>query len=444
MSYSKGLFSILALLPLLFAAGQKPAQLQQDAPSPERIEELIAQLGAPVRMDRDLATREFASIGAPALPALERARNSPDAEIRRRAGELVDQLRAEIACAATLLDLDWKTIPIRLAVEDLAKKTGLPLELNVPNARPGKTAYSRWITLEGEDVPLLKVLDHLCRVGFLQIRWPPKQNMPIVLAPGSATNYPASYEGPFAVRLRGLQLTRSVLFGGTTKRTSSLKLQFEVVAEPRVTLLASRLLVLSEAIDEQGRSLKLPSVPSASRYTRPPTWGIRSPLARRSFNVNASLPLPEQMGQQLQSLSGEVTVDLLTGRDLAVTIEDIQSDTGRRHEIGGAVVLIDSVDVTDKQVDVAIRIEQTRTARGNSGGAFFYDSFELIDQNGETLTTSLVTKPNTRIRGHSATSQVRLKAMLSKDHKGPWQLLVYRAQNHSYTIPFRFEDVPLP
>ena len=444
MSRSKRVLSILAFLPLLFAAGQEPAQQQQEGPTSKRIEAFIVQLGASVRMDRDLAARELMSIGAPALPALERARNSPDAEIRRRAGEIVDHLRAEIACAATLLDLKWKKIPIRLAVEDLAKKTGLPLKLNVPNARPGRAAYSRWITLEGEDVPLLKVLDQLCRVGSLQIRWPPKQNMPIMLAPGPASNYPASYEGPFAVRLRGLQLTRSVLFGGTPRKTSRLELQFEVVAEPRVTLLSSRPLVLSEAIDEHGRSLNLQSVRSANQFTRPPTWGIRSPLAGRSFNVKSYLPLPERTGQQLQSLSGEVTVDLLTGRDLAVTIEDIGSEVGRRYEIGGAAVLIDSVDATDEQLDIAIHIEQIRTARGERGGAFFYDSFELADQNGEVLTASLVTKPNTRIRGQSATSQVRLKAMLSEDHKGPWQLLVYRTQNHSYTIPFRFEDVPLP
>ena len=443
MSRNNLVMLALLVVPLLGAADPSTDRLSRHAATPQRIAELVAQLGAPVRMDRDLAAGELAGLGAAALPALEGALNNPDAEIRRRAGELVEQLRAEIACATTLLDLDWKTIPVRLAIEDLARKTGLPFQLNVPGGA-GQASYSRWVTLEGEDVPLLKALDHVCRVGSLQVRWPPQPDMPIVLMPGPAAEYPASYDGPFSVRLRELELTRRHRFGEDRERTSRLEIRFEVLAEPHVTLLATQPLVLTEAVDAHGSLLNLESARSVNQYNRPPVWGIRSPLGGRVFNVKASMPLPQEPGQVLQRLAGEVTVDLLTGRDLALVIDDVAQDAAREHDIDGTSLVVEAVEETDEQLAISLVVDQTRTAAGVRSGAFFRDCFELVDKNGEKLSTNLTAQPNTRIRGSGATTKVNLTAGLSEQTEGPWRLLVYQARQYSYTIPFRFDDIPLP
>ena len=63
-------------------------------PTPEektRIETLIRQLGDDEGAVRREATRALAEIGAPALPALQRASKSEDPEVRMRAKQLVDR-----------------------------------------------------------------------------------------------------------------------------------------------------------------------------------------------------------------------------------------------------------------------------------------------------------------------------------------------------------------
>lgn len=440
------LFTLTAclLLPQVETAAQAPADATPPEPSLEQIDALIADLGAPTRLDRERATRELAQIGAPAIPALEQAVGSSDAEVRRRAGELLETLRAEAACTPTLVDVDWKTIPVRLAVKQLAEKTGLPFQLQLPQGRRGGVRYSRWITLQGRDIPLLKVLDHLCRVGSLQIHWPPRPDNPILLAPGPASGYPASYEGPFAVRLRELELTRRYRFSAPASRFSTLQLQFDVIAEPRVTLLANQPLVLTEAVDANGHSLNLKRARSTSRFTQPPMWGIRSPVRSSGFNATAHLQLTDEPGARLETLAGEVTVDLLIGRDRALVIEDLEHATGRDYNVEGATLQIESVDETDGQLDIALVLQQTRSLPGNYASAFFNDSFEIVDRAGDTVATNVTAAPNPRIRPQAATTRLRLSAKVAENQEGPWRLLIYRAHKHSYTIPFRFNDVPLP
>jgi hypothetical protein len=57
-----------------------------------RIHLLISQLGSEQFAEREAADRELARYGARALPALRRAANSPDAEVRQRARDLIRRI----------------------------------------------------------------------------------------------------------------------------------------------------------------------------------------------------------------------------------------------------------------------------------------------------------------------------------------------------------------
>ncbi|MCS7161128.1 MAG: hypothetical protein RMJ19_11715, partial [Gemmatales bacterium] len=65
--------------------------------SPEQIAKLIAQLGAPTFQEREQASKALEAIGEAALPALkEAAEKSTDAEVKRRASDLVRTLENKL------------------------------------------------------------------------------------------------------------------------------------------------------------------------------------------------------------------------------------------------------------------------------------------------------------------------------------------------------------
>jgi HEAT repeat protein len=90
-------------LAVIIAVAASAAALRADEPrsgAPERdIKRLIDQLGSERFEDREQATHQLSNIGKAALPNLKEAANSPDAEVRRRAHELVEQMEPPAARA---------------------------------------------------------------------------------------------------------------------------------------------------------------------------------------------------------------------------------------------------------------------------------------------------------------------------------------------------------
>lgn len=65
---------------------------EADSPDTARIARLIGQLGSDDFKVREAAGKELEKIGAPALKPLEEALKSTDAEVRRRAEDLLDKI----------------------------------------------------------------------------------------------------------------------------------------------------------------------------------------------------------------------------------------------------------------------------------------------------------------------------------------------------------------
>ncbi len=76
----------------LIAAAALALAAAQDADAARRIDELIRQLGADDYAAREEATEELRKIGKPAEEALKKAAESPDAEVRSRAKDLLKEL----------------------------------------------------------------------------------------------------------------------------------------------------------------------------------------------------------------------------------------------------------------------------------------------------------------------------------------------------------------
>lgn len=76
------------VLPLLALLASLAAPSQDD----ERVQKLIQGLGDPSKEERDKAVKELAKIGRPALPALQKATSSGDAEVKALAVQAIEKI----------------------------------------------------------------------------------------------------------------------------------------------------------------------------------------------------------------------------------------------------------------------------------------------------------------------------------------------------------------
>ena len=83
-------------LAVIIAVTAITAAIRADEPqsgaSEREIKRLIGQLGSERFNDREAATDQLSKFGKSALPSLREATRSPDAEVRRRAQQLVEQI----------------------------------------------------------------------------------------------------------------------------------------------------------------------------------------------------------------------------------------------------------------------------------------------------------------------------------------------------------------
>lgn len=138
-----------------------------DRVAPQDIARLIEQLGSGNFAEREEANRKLDAIGAPALEALRKAAQSNDAEVRRRAEDLVKKIE-KLAENNQLLTpsrvrLVYNDTPVTEAVADLAKKSGYPLTLHDPQ----KKLAGRKVTLDTGEVSFWEAVDQLCQKAGL-------------------------------------------------------------------------------------------------------------------------------------------------------------------------------------------------------------------------------------------------------------------------------------
>jgi hypothetical protein len=128
---------------------------------------LIGQLGSPRYAERQKATRALDALGPAALPALNQAARGKDAEIRRRALELLKvigkRVEMETLVGATRVHLVLRDTPVIEAVAQLAKQTRFDIQVGGDRLVLAK----RTITLDTGPTTFWQALDQLCQKAGL-------------------------------------------------------------------------------------------------------------------------------------------------------------------------------------------------------------------------------------------------------------------------------------
>jgi len=131
-------------------------------PTDKTIAGLIDKLGSGDFEDREQAEQELDKLGLKAIDALKQAAKSDDAEVRRRAEELVAKIEKREASALILrptrVTLSLKEVPVAEAIAALSKQSEFAIHLHDPEEK----AKDVKVTLELKDVAFWEALAALC------------------------------------------------------------------------------------------------------------------------------------------------------------------------------------------------------------------------------------------------------------------------------------------
>jgi hypothetical protein len=480
--------ALLAGLGLVWLSGS-PAPAAKP-PTAAEIRKLIDQLGSGSFAEREEATAALDAAGEPALPGLRKAVESDDAEVRRRAGELLKKIEtrvdAEHLLAPTKVSLSFKDTPAAEAVAELAKKSGCKVVLQDPAGK----LRDRKVTLEAGEATFWEALDRLtAAAGLAEEEVPFAQAGAVIIAatpPGALppapilSKRPLNRGGPMTV-LGQLTLTDGRPTAGATGRAGALRvratrppregddglhvsLNLTVTAESNVRcqdLFSAR---VDKAVDDQGQELD----PVAEAV-----FVRRNPLVTQPGFLVQQIPLRltpgDKPSKSLRELHGTLTGRLLTEPRPVLAVDDVLKSAGKtfRGKEGGEIKVLEvsrdsSGEVTVRcELDVPPDVSPAglpafASGRGRAAGRVLEadllatptaaslrrtGGLSLVDDKGETIEQSTVRGVVRR----DARGLVRELTIVAQPASGreAAKLVFAGSKMVSVEVPFTVKDVPL-
>ena len=417
----------LALLTAILAA---PAGPLPAADPPPPAEKLVEQLGHPAFPVRERATKALRERGPEALPALRKAMESKDEEVRKRAESLIPGLEIEEALMPRRVTLKSTDATLTAILGDIEKQTKMKVTA---------TGTSPKATIDVSDVPFWDALDQL---GKATGRAPAMQGHPVSmhLVPNPRRSPFVNVRGPFRLELTWVHEDRDIDLtearpGERGPPTHGLTMAVSVLAEPRLTLLKVRPAKVDEAVDDQGQSLIEPEAKGAPAAQR-----LNRGTFRGEHLHSADVRLRRAPGSKVAKVvRGTIPVHAILIRKPTVVTAKVTESTGTSFKAGNDSLSITRVNNQGGSIDIEVLVP--RQDDGNRHNEW-YDRFKLEDEAGNRF------EMNGRGSSYNG-REYRINMYFSPpwNKKGigpPARLLFEEWVVHDHAIPFEFRDVPLP
>lgn len=425
----------------------------------EPADRLVSQLGAPRFIDREQAARDLVALGSPALPALRRARQSPDPEIRDRALPLIQRIYFAQAIAPTRVALDFRDRPLQEVLRALEARSGIPIWLD---PRAGKAVAARPITLESaHPLPFWEAIDRLVVEARLRSDLRPVSREgtggvrpTLVLEEAGDRLAPAVNWGPFRLKLQSLVERRELNLDPAARPMGDeppppswmLSGRLHLLAEPRLSVDRAGAVRLKIATDDQGRSL-LPETPSPhdagsdlenlvhrAEFSKNPEMAVPLTFSPSGSRLGRSFRLEGVLPVAVVAMSPDATEIPLAGAvgktfetdDLAITIVAV----GPRPEDGRTVL------------DLAVRslLPMAEDGSAPAAASMLVDrQIELRDDRGRALPIFMQ-----RAEAEGPALRFRVVVLPTPEGGEPVSLRYRSLLRGVVEVPFRFRDVPLP
>jgi hypothetical protein len=483
---------------LLTILGAAVAAAPSDAPPPD-MDRLVAKLGSIKYAEREAAMRALEQHGAAALNALEAATQHADPEVRHRATVLLQRIENRLAVSRLLagssIRLIYKDVPVLDAVNDLAAKTGLTID--VEGDRLG--LHQRTVTLDTGQTTLWEALGQFCKAAGLSER-AVTGKMPGILSddsysskpskgigiypgygPGTATSprivlvdttatatLPTCYHG--AVRFRAVKLPDappgSVKSAGISQAVG---FHLEVTPEPQLAWHGVVSLRVTRAVDDQGQQLVQTEPYVVERFGDPllgsggaVVWDGISGQSVSDMTGPQILPVRLQVGQKaaamLKEVHGVVAVEVIAQQRL-VTLANVMTAQGKT-VIGsdGNALKVTAAQSSGASCTITVQISNTASSAGGiprvplkktKNGVIIIgdpakrpDMFALFDAKGQPL--PLLSGEGMVVQSDSGGLAVQYELVFQvKDSQVPARLTYAGPKVMVVAIPFTLREVPL-
>jgi hypothetical protein len=439
---------------ILMCGGALAAEPKPTKPIPT----LIEQLG-----DKDYAAREAAekaimAVGSEALPALRKAADHDDPEVRRRVARLIPYLERERVVAPKHVSLSLAAATPAEAFESLAKQTGYRIFL--PDALREETET---VKLLAGQLTFWEALDRVCRAtgsereaelpNSFEVLGKEERGYPIRLRKrGSHTPF-VYYDGAFRVSVAQLEITRKAELrsvpvdkvpGGAGTRDSYC-LTLDLAVEPRLLLAGVGSVQISEASDNEANSL----VPKKADQDpdQDIRWiGVDTLGARRNCDqpLLTSLVNCSRTAKKVTQVKGSVPVILLT-EEAPLALADNPLDLkNKKLKAGEREVTVHHLERKGKSDEYVLRVSiQTQNPEELAAGgiAAFERAFDLADRDGRRYT--LIDIPRKALLDETGLTIDYQFHPIEK--LGPPAKLIYHEwKPFRHEVKFAFKDVPLP
>ena len=443
-------FSLAAVCWMTLAAAAARADEPAAPPAADAaVEQLVAQLGDNDYRVRDEASRELKAAGARALPALRKALAHPDAEIRRRANDLVPAIETAVLLAPKRVTFKTEGKPAKAAFDELIRQTGYQIEynLNDPNH-----PYS----FDFQDVPFWEAVEQVSRATGLVLQQGYGDDH-VRLYQQDAFAPHVAVQGAFRFTATGFNQYRNIEFGLVGRaggpqqtRSETLTLQFSVFVEPKLALLGVGEARLEAAYDNDKNSM-LPPINNVDFINNP--WAGRRFVSGKYGNGNrmysmatqVNLQRPSERAAGVKVVRGSLPVTLLVDQKAVVVTDKVLEGKGTKAQVGDTLINIDEVTETpgkQYQIKMSITEDQKDNPNDYSWTNSLYQRIELLDVKGNKMQV-YGSNWNNSSANHVDMTLTYGSAGGAKP-EAPGKLIYHTWTTEQHQIPFEFKDLPLP
>lgn len=440
-----------------------PTTMSETMPTtvPTAVSRLVSQLASDTWRDRQKAQNELVRFGDDAVPALVDVLNhTKDDELRTRARAALAQIEENRATGPSTITIDLPDATVDEVVKELGKQARATLSLNNMNGNPVLSARKAF---KVERVSFWGAVREIDRVfGIRPVEWGNDQAMTFV--PGNMGNNPLGSpsieHGPFMIVAVGANLTRSVRFDAAAPVAapvaapargggrafpgggqSDFSVNLRVLCEPKLRILSAQWQPdVSEATDDQGRTLVAQAIPGSFNTSMPGRgW---------NWNQNVRLSLPAPDAKRLAVLKGvsHFVMQSKSQRKELVNLFDKPHPTATA---GGVTLSISDAKRDERADTYSFRFSFNGAGIDMQKWAFvsqqLMSGVRMVDADGRVLLPSK-TNENSNGRKYDLTVAYSRKRGLGPEQPGEPAKLIWEmsVETKEVSVPFEFKDLPLP
>jgi hypothetical protein len=408
----------------------------------------IEQLGDTDFRKRDQALDYLQAQGPAALPALRKAINHPDLEVRRRILDLIPSIETSAILAPRRVTLQAKDKPLREIIDEIGRQTGQKIDFwaNNPNQ-----PYS----FDFRNVTFWEAMERVCRGTGLTIQMTYGEDR-LRLHQQNGYVPHVQHSGAFRFTANNIQQLRTIDLnlinrdGVQVRRNESLTLSFTVFVEPRLSILGMGEVKLDAAYDNEKNSLLPAGNHPEMMDGFPGGMGVRRWSSGRYGNrANAhmgsvNLNRVSEKATMIKTLRGSVPVNLLAEQKPVVVTDKVLDAKGKKIKVDSTSIhVVEATKMANGQYQVRLDItEENKDANDYSWMNTMYQRLRLEDDKGNVFQ---VYGTNW---GNNSPNHVEMTFTYGPPPNvktsGPTKLVFMSWTTMLHQLHFEFKDLPLP